>query len=128
MITTWDARLETGIEEIDKQHKKLFEIIAKLNAFVDRGDGGRATIPTLTELGKYAKEHFAFEEALLHKLEPHDLVLHIKGHEMFVEKLNGYLLQAQNTSWERLSGQLVQFLQDWLVQHILEQDMKDLRD
>lgn len=125
-MTNWDKKLETGIKEIDTQHKRLFEIIAKLKAFVDKGDGGRATIPTLTELGKYAKEHFAFEEALLHNLDPKDLVLHIKGHEVFVEKLNGYLLQAQNTSWEKLSTELVDFLQDWLVHHILEQDLKDL--
>ena len=61
-IPTWDDKYSINDERIDTQHKKLFELAAKVESAV-YGFAKRDELKEiLMELFNYMKEHFANEE------------------------------------------------------------------
>ena len=60
----WDDRLLIGHAEIDKQHKRLFAITARIFELGDAA-ADRVVCDILCELVDYATEHFGLEEEVL---------------------------------------------------------------
>jgi hemerythrin-like metal-binding protein len=120
----WDQELYgIGIEDIDFQHEKLFELLNDLrNRFnTDRkGDGVSQAIIKLVE---YGNEHFAFEEAFLDSIKFPHAKAHKMLHSGFNRKIKDYLLRMR-------SGKLVSyleifaFLQGWIQNHVARDDTR----
>ena len=63
-LLVWLPELDTGIEEIDRQHRRIVEYINKLHelkATHDRAELGEV----IGEMVDYTLSHFVFEEALI---------------------------------------------------------------
>ena len=82
------------IEEIDKQHKRLFEIGARvydltlMDSAYDRYD---EIMTVIQELLDYTQYHFKYEEEMLEKHNYQRLPVHIKEHNYFVAKIKSLL-------------------------------------
>ena len=111
----WIPKYEIGIEEIDKQHKYLFELADKL---VDSDI--KKSHPLILELFKYTRYHFETEEKLLGNQECYNLVEHKKLHDNLLTELNN-LTKDGVTSQKELND-LTMFVVDWLRQHVLQED------
>ena len=118
----WTAQLETGIAEIDVQHQELVRII---NLLVDRvGDNSRETIvEILDQLKSYASYHFMTEEQIMQERGYADYASHVDEHAAFVDQLQLFDLDVILAS-EGLIGDMLHFLRQWLVGHIMTIDMK----
>ncbi|MDR0958262.1 MAG: hemerythrin, partial [Clostridiales bacterium] len=79
----WNKRLETGIEQIDEQHKELFRRIDALNDVSNKN-----RIPeTLAFLQEYVIKHFT-DEQLLHKSVGYTKAsTHAGYHDAFIRTL-----------------------------------------
>ena len=66
----WGPKLWVGVKDIDDQHKKLVEIVNKLNDAMVAGHGREVIGPTLNELIRYTQQHFAAEERIMLSLDP----------------------------------------------------------
>jgi hemerythrin len=73
----WSDKLLTGIEEIDEQHKVMFEVINRLEHAVSSEDKWSAVHFALVELTATCAFHFAVEEALMRLHDYPDLGAHI---------------------------------------------------
>ena len=121
----WKDDYALGVDVIDKQHKRLVELIDQLFSAMKTGKGREVTAKVLGELDDYTQTHFRQEEDLMRKGGYPDFTPHLGKHEAFVKKLNGYR-QDHAAGKLALNVELMNWLRDWLKSHILETDPKYL--
>ncbi|ROR26397.1 hemerythrin [Mobilisporobacter senegalensis] len=115
----------TGIELIDDEHRELFRIAqTAMDLYQDEyvADKYDHIIEILKELKAYAIKHFADEEAYMESIQYKRLFTQKIEHNAFVEKLNEFDLDKIDENQEGAILDLLNFLNDWLVNHILEKD------
>ena len=117
----------TGIDEIDKEHQKLFEIADRLyetmmNEFIpDKYD---YIVEVLNELKDYAATHFKHEEEYMARIHYKRLLSQKIAHEEFIEKISEYDLEEVDENQRQVILELLEFLNEWLEHHIMESDKK----
>ena len=117
----------TGIEMIDEEHAKLFEIADKLyNLLNDQfiPDKYDYILEVVGELKDYAKKHFADEEAYMEKINYKRMFTQKIQHAEFVEKMSSYNPEKIDADQKEACMDILEFINNWLVEHILENDLK----
>ncbi len=115
----WSSDLDTGIEVIDKQHRRIVDYLNELSTANDVGDPA-ATKHVLDELVDYTLTHFAFEEELQERAKYPFLKAHKRVHEIFTKRVTEFLNRAE--AGEDVTPQLLSMLKIWLVNHIKGDD------
>ncbi|MFN3505075.1 MAG: bacteriohemerythrin [Caldimicrobium sp.] len=119
----WSDRLVTGVKEADEQHKKLVGLINDLYDAMKAGKGKEVTDKILDELVKYAGYHFNTEETLMSKYAFPEFAIHKSEHEAFKAKIKEFL-DKKAKGEATLSIEIMTFLKDWLIKHIMGTDKK----
>jgi hemerythrin len=125
MSFKWKEQYSVGVSEIDKQHKRLFELgaqiydLAKLNDGFDHFD---EIVDIIQELRDYTRYHFQSEEELMDKYQYPSARLHKLEHFSFIRKLNDLDLQEIDDDQNRAVIKLLDFVIDWIVNHITKSD------
>lgn len=120
MAIEWTNDLNTGIDVIDSQHKRIVDYINNLENAIkqqDRLSVGRV----LDELVDYTMSHFAFEENLQEEARYQLAKPHKAVHDLFVKRIATY--QQRHKTGEDVAEQLLGMLGTWLVHHIKRDDM-----
>ncbi len=116
---------KTGIESIDTEHRKLFEIANKaydtlMDEFIpDKYD---YIIEILEELTSYAAFHFQHEEEYMMSIRYKKLFAQKTEHQDFMDKISTFNLHDIDGDQNETILEILQFLTDWLVQHIMGSD------
>jgi len=116
----------TGIESIDEEHKRLFEITDKayetlMDDFIpDKYD---YIVEILNELKEYSVTHFQHEEEYMMSIRYKKLFSQKAEHEEFMEKISAYDLSKLDENQKEAILGILDFLNDWLIHHILESDV-----
>ena len=124
---TFTSKYHMGIEEIDSEHQRLFEIIADANQVIHAEllhDKYDEIMRILAELKDYTQVHFRDEEAYMEKIAYPDLPAQKSAHEGFVEKLAEIDLDQMDDNQQEYLEELIDFLLNWLSVHILHMDKK----
>ena len=123
MQLVWNSSMNTGIEKVDQQHRKLVEIVNRLYTAVEKGKTIKELGPSFNELITYTKTHFADEVRLMKEVNYEHMQAHDALHKDLTKQVGEYLDKLQ--SGEMIdSSELMMFLKDWLVKHILSEDKK----
>ena len=122
-IFTWDDKFLVNVSEIDTQHKKLVELINKLNEAMYEGQGCEMVEVVLKELVEYTITHFAFEEGLLETNGYPDFKSHKEKHDELTKEVIDLKTQFEGGR-VMITLQVMKFLKDWLSTHILTIDKK----
>ncbi len=123
---TWNSRFETGVAEIDRQHKQLIEIANRLNEAMQTGAAKQLVGKLLDELIEYTASHFRYEEGLMDRYGVSGVPDHKALHARLVDDVLTH--QARFKRGESLSAEVMSFVRDWLVNHILKTDKAFGRD
>lgn len=120
MAIAWTAALDTGIDVIDQQHRRIVDYINQLEQAID-GEDPHGVAGILDDLVDYTLSHFAFEESLQDQVgyrfsKPHKAV-----HDIFTKRIEQF--QARQRAGEPIAPQLHAMLTTWLVHHIQRDDM-----
>lgn len=118
----WNESFSVGVAEIDEQHKKLVEMLGNLLEEMKRGRGKDVMANTINDMFNYAKMHFATEEKYMALYKYPESALHRREHEKFVETAKSFYEGYMNGSLSAID--LMNFLKNWLVEHILGSDKK----
>lgn len=119
-------KYRTGIEFVDEQHERLFEIIRETNDLIESTllyDKYDQIIHILNELKDYTIMHFQAEEAYMEKIRYDGLPLQRIAHNAFIDRLNEINLDDVDNNQRKYLDDILQFLLNWLVSHILRMDM-----
>lgn len=119
----WSDALSVGVPAVDEDHKKLVSLVNELFSACFAGGGNDAVSAVLKELLDYTQYHFAREEAFLRSHASPTLESHAEEHR----KLTGQVLAISRQGTSALSDDVLLFLRDWLMYHILETDMASFR-
>jgi hemerythrin len=115
-----------GVDAIDEQHQKLFEIAEQVyqtlkNEFTpDKYDN---IIHILKELKEYTKTHFKDEEDYMKEIGYKKFFSQKIDHDDFINKLENIDLDAIDENQDEYLMNLLEFLNNWLVSHIVEKDL-----
>jgi hemerythrin len=122
-IINWSSNLSVKIDKIDNQHKKLISMINELHDAMKAGQANDIIGKILNDLINYTAEHFKTEEDLMIKFKYPDYNQHKIEHTKFVQEVNNIKkdLEAQKMM---LSLKVMNFLKDWLSNHIMKSDQK----
>ena len=118
----WTDNLNTGIDVIDNQHKRIVEYINKLYNVHNSNADKAAMKDVIDELVDYTLTHFAFEEGMLDDYNYAQLDEHKALHEKFAAQVRE--LCDRFDSSEAASVELNNLMVTWLFNHILHEDAK----
>ncbi|WP_457574094.1 bacteriohemerythrin [Desulfolithobacter sp.] len=121
-IFSWSSGLSVGIETIDNQHKKLIDLINRLYRAVLGNENRTVSGEILDELINYAATHFQTEERLFDQYGYGETEQHKKVHKKLVEQVLEF--QQQFNAGAELDMSLLEFLKDWLINHIMQTDKR----
>lgn len=116
-----------GIDLIDNEHRVLFEIADEIyelcrNDFVpDKYDHITNLVHRLKD---YAAMHFDHEEAYMESIQYKKMFTQKIQHDNFKRKLDTMNLKFIDDNQEQTIEELLKFVIDWLVEHILETDKR----
>lgn len=117
----WTTDLNTGIDVIDKQHKKIVDYINELDDVIG-GDGNRDRVALVIHgLVGYTTSHFQFEESMQEEAAYPYLKMHKKLHERFVKRVGEF--QGRFQLGEDVCEELHNLVYNWLYVHINSEDM-----
>ena len=117
----------TGIELIDDEHKKLFDIIRETNDIIHAQflhDKYDEIMRILHELQKYTERHFKDEEDYMERIGYKRIEVQKRAHEAFVDKIKKIDLREIDDNQEEYLEELIDYLLKWLSNHILKMDKK----
>ena len=118
-VLQWEADLDTGIEEIDNQHRRIVDYINRLYEL--RGTPDRAALSdVIAETVDYTISHFAFEEEMIEDAGYMFSGPHKRVHELFTRRVAE--MQSRFEAGEDIAHELHGMLSRWLFHHIRNED------
>ena len=117
----------TGIDMIDEEHRKLFDLANECydlvmdDAAVDRFD---RIVALLEELRTYAATHFAHEEEYMERVQYERRFSERYQHLRFIQKLSEINLDDIDENQQEYLLNILDFLARWLYDHIKGRDCK----
>ena len=120
-LITWSDKYSVKNLQIDTQHKKLVSLINELHDAMRTGTAKTKLEKILNDLILYTKEHFRTEEQLMQKANYKNFPIHKNEHENLTVKVVD-LQKAVKAGTANITIELMNFLRDWLVNHIEKSD------
>jgi hemerythrin len=116
-LMTWSDKLSVGVKQFDEEHKQLVRLINQLHDAMKTGQGKQVISNILQGLISYTQNHFATEERLMRAHGYPDYEQHKKEHNSLTLSVLDLQKQYQ-TGNMLLSQKVMDFLKDWLANHI----------
>ena len=122
MFIEWEEKFSLHHELLDLQHQELFDLANAVQA-LDPNSADKAELGKLfKEFFDYMAKHFKEEEAYMQSLDYPLYEKHKKLHEAIIEGMNNILREKKGIGELQKSMQMI--AKKWLVEHILENDLK----
>ena len=120
---TWNSSYELGIESIDKQHRKLVDLLNDFYSNIKNRTNTEIIYTLISGMKEYVIMHQRFEIEMLRKYGFEFTDEHDKEHAAFIQKIND-IEKRQKMGFAVVSYEITDFLKKWLQEHILIQDKK----
>ena len=127
VMLSFSNRYMIGVDMIDQEHRRLFEILGELNELnndefmYDKFD---AILDVVEELKDYTVKHFEDEERYMKEIGYEGLPQQQKVHQAFIDKIEVINLDELDDNQQEYINELIDFLASWLVNHIMKMDQK----
>ena len=121
----WGRLPELGIEEIDREHREILDLMSRLRNVLRAPSPGRAgqeALGSILDEGvSFIQKHFASEETMMQQSLYPGYLDHKKEHELFLGRLLDLRSQMQ-TGAKMLTLDTLNLMGNWLHHHVLETD------
>lgn len=119
----WSESWSVGVPEVDDDHRALFDLIEMISS-TSKGDEARAVTGTvLGALMDYTEFHFEREERMQQAIGYQGFAGHKAKHDKLKAQVQDYQTRFNQDPASVDVSDLSLFLQKWLVEHILKEDM-----
>ena len=119
----WDASFATGVSKYDDQHKVLFNMVNDLADAMQQKKSKDAVGRVLNGLAEYTINHFADEERNFAQTHYPEETQHKALHKKLLDQVTE-LIGKFNAGEPLIAQDVINFLQDWLINHIKGTDKK----
>ena len=119
----WSPLFSVGIERMDEDHRQLLAIINRFHDAHSTGQARAEILGVLRDLIRYADRHFQREEQLLEQYGFPDMLDHARIHTQLTEQI--FQLHEKYAAGDvQISDEVMEFVKNWLLNHILNTDMR----
>jgi len=122
-VFEWHAEYSVGIGVLDEQRRHIFHLLNCIYETLLLQQGRAALAFLLDELIACTRSHFAGEELLMRSFAYPDVLLHELEHERLVRVLLEFREQFAGGR-EHLVTPLLEFMEGWLIRHIVTTDRR----
>lgn len=119
----WRDEYVVNIQEVDKHHRKMFDMADHLFYSIKNGKDRAAVEDALKFLIGYTRLHFESEENLMARYGYPATESHAAKHERLLEKVDEMKGRLQENN-NGINDEFIDFFKDWIVGHILTDDVK----
>ncbi|OAN47976.1 hypothetical protein A6A04_04235 [Paramagnetospirillum marisnigri] len=127
MSIAWRDAMSVGDPVIDADHRHLVEMINVFEAAIVGTIDHKKVARVLLGLVEYTGEHFKREEDIQLKIRYPYHESHRHGHRDVLRQLTGIVqtyTAARGEERDRMIRDLGKFLREWLVDHIIQSDLR----
>jgi len=119
----WYKKYSVSNKELDEHHKTLFDIFNRLYDNCLAHDKAHCIDPIIDELKAYSSYHFTAEEQHMRTKGYQEIDKHISAHRGFTQRTL-HLQQVAGKDEPEATRELIAFLGNWLLHHVIEEDKK----
>jgi len=119
----WFKKYSINNDELDNHHKTLFNIMNMLYENCLDADSPDCIDPIVEEMVSYSNYHFSAEEQYMRSIGYKDIDNHIAEHRSFTQRATQLQKDIDKNDLE-LTKELIVFLGNWILHHIMEEDKK----
>ncbi|HPT28171.1 MAG TPA: bacteriohemerythrin [Bryobacteraceae bacterium] len=119
----WKPAYSVQVEDLDRQHQRLVELINSLHDAMKIGAPRQALERIVSDLVAYTRFHFQTEERLMQFHGFPLLSEHLREHESLTTTVVRFQ-EDLHAGRVAVSIPLMQFLKSWLTGHILGSDVQ----
>lgn len=117
---SWSARYELGVELLDAQHRRLFDLVRAVQTEAEKEAGGPSLTAAVQELAGFARLHFETEEKLMEEHDFSTAGFHRQAHKRLLQDLAAF---SGRVSQGMAHGTSVsEFLRKWVNEHVSHGD------
>ena len=127
MKLVWTSSMNTGIDLVDTQHRRLVDIVNGIYEALVKGKTIRELGPSFKELISYTKTHFSDEQKMMRDFKWGSYSKHESMHKDLTKQVVDFVAELEKGKQIK-SDDLILFLKDWLIKHIMSEDKKFARD
>lgn len=120
-LANWREEYSVKIAKIDAQHQKLFDYINEIHDASIQNKAKEQLGGIIAKLVNYTQDHFKTEENYFSIYNYPNESAHKFEHQVFVDKIKEFQNDFESGK-ALLSLKIVNFLKDWLINHILGTD------
>ena len=124
MIIEWNEEITSGIEEIDRQHKEIINLLNQVVYNFESPDNSKELLSSLLELSKVIHEHFDYEEKLLAEYGYKSLKNHKAGHDEISDLLNSVIMPAMLDDEADIPAEPIINIVRWFENHLKTEDTR----
>lgn len=123
MLVCWTERYAIGIDEIDEQHKEIFDMLNQMHDALGKKDASDDVVQVVIRLAMYVKKHFATEETIMSRIAYTNIEHHQARHRELTHEVQSLLLKMKRGETPSVRS-VVALLKGWLLEHIEHEDQK----
>jgi hemerythrin-like metal-binding protein len=113
----WSSACSVYLPEIDAEHREIFRLGDELHKALLAGTALAQLKPILANLLEAEEQHFRHEERLMRAMHYDALAWHKRQHDTARRK-SRELVKRVESGDTAAAGELLQYLSDWLGDHI----------
>lgn len=122
MFVEWTKKLETGVTFVDADHKVLINLLNQVNDCIDQNEESTVLGSVLDALVEYTDYHFLREEKMMELADFGGLDAHATIHRALSRQVRTVYTDYQADPWSVDPVSVRDFLQTWLIEHIMGHD------
>ncbi len=123
-LIEWRTEFETGIAEVDHEHKALVELINTMHGAIGASAPKESVDAFLGEVFAKISAHFALEETVMRKHRYDEYLAHKADHEQLLDDLRDIMDAHESRGFADYAEQLEHAVRDWFVAHFKTRDAR----
>lgn len=122
MLVKWSKDLEMGVTFVDTDHRVLINLLNQVHHCIEEHEDSGVLGSVLDAMVEYTDYHFLREEKMMELSGYADIDMHKTTHRVLSGQVRAVYDDYQNSPAEVNAIDVRDFLQSWLVNHIMVSD------
>ena len=124
VLIEWRKDFETGVADVDHEHKELVDLINALDARLGEKVDDQTVSDFLGEVFARISAHFALEESIMRKHAYDEYAAHKAEHEALLDDIRDIMDDFSEGRFRDYREALSAAVRDWFVNHFKTKDAR----
>jgi len=124
VLIAWRKDFETGVADVDHEHKELVDLINDLDARLGEKADDETVSGFLGEVFARISAHFALEESIMRKHGYDEYAAHKAEHEALLDEIRDIMDDFSQGCFRDYRKALSAAVRDWFVNHFKTKDAR----